>query len=124
MAKTEATLNILGIYGTMYSVKNMDKEIQFFKKTLGLKPSFESAKWTEFALPGQALCLSAGSADEAPRSGILILKVEDAKAVRADLKAAGLKVSDISEVRPGAFGCDFTDPEGNVIGIYQGPKSS
>jgi predicted enzyme related to lactoylglutathione lyase len=121
--KTEEAPAILGAYGTMYHVKDMAKAVQFFKKTLGLKPSAESAGWTEFALSGQTLCLSSGSKEEAARSGILILRVEEIKAARASLKAKGLTVSEITEVLPGAFACDFTDPSGNVIGIYQGPKA-
>jgi predicted enzyme related to lactoylglutathione lyase len=120
--KTEETPKILGAYGTMYHVKDMAKAAQFFKKTLGLKPASESAEWTEYELPGQTLCLSSGTKEEAPHSGILILRVEDVKAARATLKAGGLTVSEISEVKPGAFACDFTDPDGNVIGLFQGPK--
>ena len=125
MAKNEAVAaQVIGTYGTMYHVKDMGKAVQFFTKSFGLKPSMESAEWTEFALGGQRLCLSAGGKETAPNSGILILQVEDLKAARTALKAGGVKVSEIGEVHKGAFACDFTDPEGHTVGLYQGPKSS
>jgi hypothetical protein len=124
MAKTADEIKILGTYGTMYYVKDMGKATAFFKKNLGLKPSRESAEWTEFSLPGHALCLHSGLKEDAPRSGILILHVENVKAARSALLAKGLKVSTINEVHPGAHACDFTDVDGNAMAIYQGPKSA
>jgi len=123
MAKNEAVAaQVTGTYGTMYHVKDMVKAVQFFSKTFGLKPSMESAEWTEFTLGGQRLCLNSGGAEAAPNSGILIFQVENLKATRAALKAGGVKVSEINEVHKGAVACDFTDPEGHTVGLYQGPK--
>jgi predicted enzyme related to lactoylglutathione lyase len=122
MAKmNDISSRIKGVYGTMYQVKDMAKAVEFFAKTLGQKPSFESPEWTEFSLPGQRFCLCASTKEEAPRSGILILQVDDLKAVREALKAGGLPVSDVGDVHGGAKACDFTDPEGHAVGLYQAP---
>lgn len=122
---TETKVTIKGTYGTMYYVKDMMQSIAFLKEKLGIKPLFEDPEWTEFSINGHSLCLHPVDNKDAtlPKSS-LILHVEGIDALVADLKAQGVKgVSGPHEIQPGAFHAQFLDPDGNVISLYQGPKS-
>lgn len=122
MTKTAEAVKIKGTYGTMYYVKDMAQAVKFYKERLGVKPVFESPEWTEFSFGGVSMCLHPTS----PKShvnGSMILHVEGIRQMVADFKAAGVKVSDVHEVYPGAYSAEFEDPSGNVVSLYEGPKS-
>jgi predicted enzyme related to lactoylglutathione lyase len=102
----------------------MAKAVKFYKEQLGAKPSFESPDWTEFPFGGTSLCLHPTKDKTKPfANGSMILHVDGIRQLVADLKAAGVKVSDVHEVHPGAYSAEFQDPEGSVVGLYEGPKS-
>lgn len=115
---------IKGTYGTMYYVTDMDKSIAFFKENLGIEPSFASADWTEFNLNGPSLCLHPTDDKNEESNGSLIIHVENMKQLLDNLKQQGVKdVSGPYEVHPGAYHGRFTDPDGNTISLYEGPKT-
>lgn len=120
---TGSAPKLKGTYGTMYYVTDMAKAVEFYKTRFGMKPAYESPDWTEFNLGGPSLCLhkAGGSNDHANAS--LIIHVEGIRQYIANLKAAGVKVTEPHEVHPGAWAADFRDPAGNVVGLYEGPKS-
>ena len=124
MTKTaEKAAAIKGTYGTMYFAKDVLKTAKFFKEKLGLKPGYESADWTEFAVGGQSLCLHPAGDKPHAKNGTMILHVDGIRALVGDLKTKGVKVSEIREVHPGAFSADFTDLDGNVVSLYEGHKA-
>ncbi|MFI5350963.1 MAG: VOC family protein [Elusimicrobiota bacterium] len=120
---TAQAAKIKGTYGTMYYVKDMAKATKFYQERLGAKPAFESPDWTEFSFGGSSLCLHKAGGPKDHANGSMILHVDGIRALVADLKAAGVEVSDVHEVHPGAYSADFRDPSGNVVGLYEGPKS-
>jgi predicted enzyme related to lactoylglutathione lyase len=121
--KTLEASKIKGTYGTMYYVKDMPKAAAFYKEKFGAKPTFESPEWTEFNFGGTALCLHKAGGPKDHVNGSMILRVEGLAALVAELKAAGVDVSPVHEVHPGATASDFCDPSGNVVGLYEGPTS-
>lgn len=123
--KTIEAAKVKGTYGTMYYVKDMAKAVKFYKERLGAKPSFESPDWTEFPFGGASLCLHPIGAKAKPHAnGCLILHVDGIRQMVADLKAAGVEVSDVHEVHPGAYSAEFQDPDGGMLSLYEGPKSN
>lgn len=124
MTTTKTKAKIKGTYGTMYYVKDMAKAVEFYKSKLGLKPSYESADWTEFPLEGHALCLHPmGEKKDIPSNGCLIMHVDGIKDLVADLKTQGVKVGEPHEVHPGSWSAEFTDAAGNWLSFYEGPKN-
>lgn len=123
--KTAQAPKVIGTYGTMYYVKDMAKTVEFYKKSLKLKPAYESPEWTEFNLGGPSLCLHLAGGPNEFVNASLIIHVEGIRQYVEDLKAAGVKVTtEVHEVHPGAFAADFRDPSGNVVGLYEGKKGS
>jgi extradiol dioxygenase family protein len=120
--KSASAAKIKGTYGTMYFVKDMGKSAAFFKERLGAKPTIESPEWTEFDFGGNRLCLHKAGGPKDHANGSMILHVDGIRALVAELKAAGVDVSEVHEVYPGAYSADFREPGGNVVGLYEGPK--
>ncbi|MFI5361943.1 MAG: VOC family protein [Elusimicrobiota bacterium] len=126
--KTAEASKIKGTYGTMYYVKDMGKAAAFYKERLGAKPTIESPDWTEFNFGGTSLCLHLsrgrkGGGKNEHANGSMVLHVDGIRALVAELKAGGVDVDEVHEVYPGAWSADFRDPSGNVVGLYEGPKS-
>lgn len=118
---------VKGTYGTMYYVQDMAKSVAFFKDKLGAAPSYESPEWTEFPFGGASLCLhlSSGKKTDAEHAnGSVILHVDGLKAFTEELRKQKLEVAEVKEVHPGAYSSSFKDPDGNVIGLYEGPKGA
>lgn len=114
---------IKGTYGTMYFVKDMKKSVDWFKSKLGVKPDFASEQWTEFPLGGHSLCLhQADPKHNQAANGTLILHVEGIREMVSRIKSVGAKATEPREIHPGALGAEITDPDGNVLSLYEGPK--
>lgn len=123
LPKPPAKADVLGNYGTMYFVQDMPQAAAFFKAKLGLKPRYESQEWTEFDLGGGALCLHAAAPGKSAGNGTLILRVSKIRDLVAKLRASGVRVvSDVREIHPGAYGAEISDPDGNVVSLYDGPS--
>lgn len=116
---------IKGAYGTMYYVKDMDAAVKFFQEALGTKPAMASPDWTEFRFGGHALCLHKSEGKDGEHAnGSLILHVDNIKEMVADLQGQGIPVKEPHEVHPGAWAAEFKDRDGNVVGLYEGPKGA
>jgi catechol 2,3-dioxygenase-like lactoylglutathione lyase family enzyme len=92
--------------------QDMARATAFYKDTLGLEPTFESEHWTTFDTGACTLALHAGS--EAPDPTFL---VDDLDAVRENLGAAGVDVTEIREPMPGLRVFDARDPDGNRFSL-------
>lgn len=109
-------------YGTMYYVNEMSASVTFYKRSLGINPTFESSDWTEFDLSGHKLCLHSKKADqEFPTNGILILEVDGIKALYQNMLGDGHKVFGLHEIHPAAWSFHFKDINDNELSFYGKP---
>ncbi len=113
---------IKGIYGTMYYVANIKQAIDFYRSTLGLKPTSESEDWTEFELGGAELCLhSTRPEGNYPLNGLVIFEAHELKKLFEKLKSQGLYVFNLHEVYPEAWTFHMRDHNGNEHTFYGHP---
>ena len=114
---------VVGTYGTMFYVQDMEKSVKFFQEVLGLKPGFQSPEWTELTVGQSSLCLHIlrqGEKADHAANGILIMRVKGIHELVARMKSQGVEFSrDIHEIHKGAYGADFRSPEGTVFGFYE-----
>jgi catechol 2,3-dioxygenase-like lactoylglutathione lyase family enzyme len=115
------------LYCAMLFVRDLDRMTAFYKDVVGFRPdeSSRTANWVEFeggglglalhAIPSQALSdLSVGSPLDAREDAAckLIFSVPDVDQEAARLEGLGVRI-----LRRPWGGCDFLDPEGNVVGL-------
>jgi extradiol dioxygenase family protein len=113
---------VKGIYGTMYYVANMKQAVEFYRDTLGIKPTSESPEWAEYDLKGAKLCLHATKPEgNYPLNGILIFNTDKVKAHFEELKSQGLNVFGLHEVQPGTWTFHLRDHNGNEHSFYGAP---
>ncbi|HUP56786.1 MAG TPA: VOC family protein [Bdellovibrionota bacterium] len=114
---------VVGTYGTMFYVADMDKSVKFFQEVLGLKTGFQSPEWTELLVGQSSLCLHIlreGEKADHAANGILIMRVKGIHELVARMKSEGVEFSrDIHEIHKGAYGADFRTPEGTVFSFYE-----
>src|SRR4051812_20231732 len=113
---------VKAIYGTMYYVANMKQSVDFYREVAGLKPTNESADWTEFDVGGSKLCLHSTKPEgNYPLNGIIIFNIDKVKAHFEEMKSSGLNVFGLSEVHPGAWTYHLRDHNGNEHSFYGAP---
>ena len=99
-------------------VDDMERLTAFYRDVLELRPDVVSEWWTTFPTGGGTLALHGGG-----RIGTHNVRfnfdVEDVDAVRAELSARGVEVTEIREPIEGVRVCDATDPEGNVFTLEE-----
>ncbi len=116
-------------------VKNQDKALDFYTKTLGFEKRADFAppgnpRWVTVAPTGQDIEIalweagskSVGVPPSHHQPGIGTqwnFKVEDCRKTYAELKARGVKFKSQPVEYPYAIGAEFTDPDGNHFSIVQ-----
>jgi predicted enzyme related to lactoylglutathione lyase len=106
-------------YGTMYYVDNMAESVSFYKRSLGLTPTFESVDWTEFSVGGHNLCLHTKRPGENYReNGVLIFNAQNVKELFEKMKNDGLKVFGLRQIHAEAWSFHMHDQHNNEISFY------
>jgi predicted enzyme related to lactoylglutathione lyase len=104
-----------------YSVRDVPAAIAFYRDVMGLTPgdSF-SDHWAEFDVGGTTFGIGNGEplGITPGTSFSAVFEVDDIRADRERLIAAGVPVSEIHE-SPICFSVFVTDPDGNRFGIHQ-----
>jgi predicted enzyme related to lactoylglutathione lyase len=99
-------------------VDDMERVTAFYRDVLGLQPDVTSEWWTTFPTGGATLALHGGG-----RIGSHNVRfnfdVEDLDAVRSELSARGVELSEVREPIPRVLVCDGSDPEGNVFTLEE-----
>jgi len=118
-----------GLGAVIRCVKDMQVQVDFYAKTLGLPLVYHSADadfasefWVPFNAGGCKLALHGGGAEElrkdAPK---IVFFVKDLDAARSQLAAKGVTTGEIRSPAPGVHVIDFKDPEGKKISFETTP---
>lgn len=106
-------------YGTMYYVDQMNEAVEFYKKTLGLTPTYSSDFWTEFSLGEHRLCLHAKHPDEKyDANGVMIISYDGVNQLFETMKKDGYNVFGLHEVHPGHSSFHFKDNHNNELSFF------
>jgi predicted enzyme related to lactoylglutathione lyase len=104
-----------------YVARDMDQAVAFYRDALGLPLKFQDGpRWAQFDAGGVNFSLS--SPDEAApnaHGAVVIFEVDDLDAMAARLASAGVAAGDIRDMGAHGRSLTFTDPEGNVVQLFQ-----
>lgn len=113
---------ILGSYGTLFYVHDMNKSVQYYREVLNLSVEEQSPDWTTFKFAnGHRVCLhGTNDASKVDGSSVLVMSVKNLEEVVATLKSRGAEViHDIHEVCPNGYSADVRDPNGVALSFFE-----
>ena len=122
---------IVGFWGVRYQVKDVQRAITFYTKTLGFKLDMQNLPaFGQVSIGGLKLILSGpgasgsrpmpdGRQQEPGGWNRVLLQVQDLGAQIAHLKEAGLRLRNEMEVGPGGKQIQIEDPDSNPIELFE-----
>ena len=122
---------IRGFWGVRYQVKDVQRAIAFYTKTLGFNLDMQNLPaFGQVSIGGLKLILSGpgasgsrpmpdGRQQEPGGWNRVLLQVQDLPARIAGLKEAGLRFRNEMEVGPGGKQIQIEDPDGNPIELFE-----
>lgn len=122
---------IVGFWGVRYQVRDVQRAIAFYTKTLGFNLDMQNLPaFGQVSIGGLKLILSGpGASGSRPtpdgRQQVpggwnrMLLQVQDLSARIADLKESGLGFRNEMEVGPGGKQIQIEDPDGNPIELFE-----
>jgi catechol 2,3-dioxygenase-like lactoylglutathione lyase family enzyme len=101
-----------------YGVGDLDRGREFYRELLGFEEKYVDwdARWARLERQGMEIALVEGERQDA---GVAHLDVEDVKAERERLEAAGVEVGTVLELHGFLRLLDVYDPDGNRIQLAQ-----
>jgi catechol 2,3-dioxygenase-like lactoylglutathione lyase family enzyme len=101
-----------------YGVRDLDRGREFYREVLGFEELYVDwdARWARMERSGMEIALVEGERQDA---GVAHLDVEDVKAERERLAAAGVEVGKVLELHGFLRLLDVYDPDGNRIQLAQ-----
>jgi len=107
-------------------VKNMDKMVDFYTKTLGFKLASKDEDWTEIDSPDVYIGMyqkEKGEKNYGAGNSSISYGVRSIKDTMASLKKKGVKFGKVEEEYEGYMTITtFEDPEGNEISLVEKKK--
>jgi predicted enzyme related to lactoylglutathione lyase len=109
-----------GIQIVLHPVTDLDAAKAVYSALLGMAPTSDSAYYVGYEAEGQQIGLVPGGGPQGATSPVAYWRVSDIEAKLAEVTAAGGTVKD----KPNNVGgsrvvATFTDPDGNVLGLFQ-----
>jgi catechol 2,3-dioxygenase-like lactoylglutathione lyase family enzyme len=104
-----------------YSVRDVPRARTFYRDTLGLREGDSFGDhWIEFDVGNTTFGIGNGEAlgFEPGASTGVAFEIDDMRAMRERLKAAGVEVGEVHEF-PACITCFARDPEGNRFALHQ-----
>jgi predicted enzyme related to lactoylglutathione lyase len=109
-----------GIQIVLHPVSDLAAAKPVYAALLGIAPQADSDYYVGFDAEGQHIGLVPNGAGQSMSSPVAYWKVEDIEAKLAELTAVGATVTEAPhEVGGGRLVASFTDPDGNVLGLFQ-----
>ena len=110
-------------------VKNMQKQVEFYRDTLGLKIGFphledySNEAWVSFSTGECTLALhSGGNGDIGSDAPKFTFEVSNVEQTKKQLREKGVKMGEIVEAYPDSYVCSGLDPEGYYFFVQSHPK--
>jgi predicted enzyme related to lactoylglutathione lyase len=104
----------------LHPVTDLAKAKAVYATLLGAEPTADSDYYVGFDVEGQHIGLVPGGAEQGMTGPVTYWPVPDIEAKLAELTAAGGSLKEApKEVGGGRLVATFTDPDGNVLGLYQ-----
>ncbi len=111
-----------GVKTVLHPVTDLGKAKAVYTALLGQPPAHDADYYVGYDVAGQHIGLVPNSPDMA--GPVAYWHVEDIEAKLAEVTAAGGTVKESPrDVGWGRIVATFTDPDGNVLGLLQDPKS-
>lgn len=116
-------MNIRGIDFVAYLVSDLDRAVDFYQNTLGLKldSKFENV-YAEFDVAGTTFGLYCAGEGPTHACGIVAFNVPSLAEAAAELKARGIECTAIEDSPVCRMGF-FADPDGNEFMLHEKPKA-
>ena len=106
-----------------YFVRDVHRAIKFYEDVLGMKLKFIERDWAEFEpVNGLTLALHAGSHGRQPGNqggATATFQVDDILEAKDYLESKGVSLNHPPENLGGFEFAEFSDPDGNVLGLVQ-----
>ena len=113
-----------GIKIVLHPVSDLEKAKAVYTALLGLPPQADSPYSVGYEAAGQQIGLVPGGGPQAMTSPVGFWSVPDIEAKLAEVTAAGATLKEAPhDVGGGRLVATFTDPDGNVLGLFQDPVS-
>jgi predicted enzyme related to lactoylglutathione lyase len=110
-----------GIKIVLHPVSDLEAAKAVYTALLGLAPQADSSYYVGYDVAGQHIGLVPGGA-QGMTSPVAYWQVPDIEAKLAEVTAAGATLKDSPrDVGNGRLVATFTDPDGNVLGVFQDP---
>jgi predicted enzyme related to lactoylglutathione lyase len=123
LGQTEKPIIIESLFQVILNVKDMERQVKFYKDVLGLKIIYPAESknihlenFVRFETGGANLVLHAGrqtkNAGQEPR---ISFRVSNLKAAREFMLKSKVSTGEIRNPAPGVYVLDCKDPEGNIF---------
>ncbi len=113
-----------GIKIVLHPVTDLERAKAVYTALLGLAPQADSPYYVGYDVAGQQIGLVPGGGPQGMTSPVAYWQVPDIEAKLAEVTAAGASVKEPAhDVGGGRLVAAFTDPDGNVLGVFQDPVS-
>jgi predicted enzyme related to lactoylglutathione lyase len=112
-----------GIKTVLHPVSDLTAAKTMYAALLGIPPQADSDYYVGFDVEGQHIGLVPGGGPQGMTSPVAFWQVRDIEAKLAEVTAAGATVMEPAHpVGGGRIVATFTDPDGNVLGLFQDPQ--
>ena len=111
-----------------YCTENLERAIRFYRDILGLQVLVQNEEWIEFAIGDQRLALRQVNSmppnpeGPNPNGAMVWLLAQPIEKFISQLKENNINI--INELSIFSYGktATFSDPDGNLIGLYEPPS--
>jgi predicted enzyme related to lactoylglutathione lyase len=111
-----------GVKIVLHPVSDLAAAKAVYTALLGMPPQSDAPYYVGYEVAGQQIGLVPGGAAQGMSSPVAYWQVPDIEAKLAEVTAAGAAVKEPPrDVGGGRLVATFTDPDGNVLGLFQDP---
>ena len=111
-----------GIKTVLHPVSDLEAAKAVYTALLGVAPTADASYYVGYDAEGQHIGLVPGGGPQGMTSPVAYWHVPDIEAKLAEVTAAGATLKEAPhDVGGGRLVATFSDPDGNVLGLFQDP---